>query len=216
MRASAKLMALSFGAALLAPLAAYGQSVALAGVLGSKALLVINGSEPRSLAPGQEYLGVKLISLQHDEAVIETATGRRTLYLGEAPVSLGASGGASGQRLVLKADARGHFINTGFINGRIMQYMVDTGATTVAIGRPEAERLGLQFQKGQAVRLNTANGTGQGWRVRLDSIRIGSLEVHGVDAVVTAESMPYVLLGNSFLNRFQMTRSGDEMVLLKP
>jgi len=215
MRLPTTLPHLALAAALLAPLAAHSQNVALAGVLGSKALLVIDASEPRSLAPGQEYMGVKLISVGRDEAVIQTAAGRRTLLLGEAPVSLGGSGGG-GQRLVLKADARGHFINTGFINSHIMQYMVDTGASTVAIGRPEAERLGLKFQAGQPVNISTANGQGKAWRVRLDSVRIGDLEVHGVDAVVTSEPMPYVLLGNSFLNRFQMSRSGSEMVLLKP
>jgi aspartyl protease family protein len=214
MRLPTTLPLLALATALLAPLAAHSQNVALAGVLGSKALLVIDASEPRSLAPGQEYMGVKLISVGRDEAVIQTAAGRRTLLLGEAPVSLGGSGG--GQRLVLKADARGHFVNTGFINNRIMQYMVDTGASTVAIGRPEAERLGLKFQAGQPVHISTANGQGKAWRIRLDSVRVGDLEVHGVDAVVTSESMPYVLLGNSFLSRFQMSRSGGEMVLLKP
>ena len=63
-----------------------------------------------------------------------------------------------GRRVVLMADARGHFINTGMINGTRMQYMVDTGASTVAIGKPDADRMGLQYTKGQAVQMSTANG----------------------------------------------------------
>jgi aspartyl protease family protein len=117
--------------------------------------------------------------------------------------------------VVLMADSRGHFVNTGTINGRTMQYMVDTGASTVAIGREDAERMGLNYQSGQSVRMNTANGVAQGWRMKLDSVRIGDVDVFGVEAIVTPQSMPYVLLGNSFLAAFQMTRVNDQMVLEK-
>ena len=191
--------------------AAYAQSVALAGILGGKALLVVDGSAPRSVAPGGSHMGVRVVSVGRDGVVLEVAGAQRAIQLGESPVSIGGS--AAGQRIVLKADARGHFINSGFINGRVMQYMVDTGATTVAIGRPDAQRMGLKFEQGQPVMMNTANGTAQGWRMRLESVRVGDVELRSVDAIVTAESMPYVLLGNSFLREFHMNRSGDEMVL---
>jgi aspartyl protease family protein len=59
----------------------------------------------------------------------------------------------------------------------------------------------------------TANGLAQGWRVKLASVRIGDVEVYEVDAVVTPQGMPFVLLGNSYLNRFQMRRDNDQMVL---
>ena len=191
--------------------AAYAQSVALAGILGGKALLVVDGSAPRSVAPGGSHMGVRVVSVGRDGVVLEVAGAQRAIQLGESPVSIGGS--AAGQRIVLKADARGHFINSGFINGRVMQYMVDTGATTVAIGRPDAQRMGLKFVQGQPVMMNTANGTAQGWRMRLESVRVGDVELRSVDAIVTAEAMPYVLLGNSFLREFHMNRSGDEMVL---
>lgn len=207
-------LTLRLAAALLAVTglpAAYAQSVALAGILGGKALLVVDGSAPRSVAPGGSHMGVRVVSVGRDGVVLEVAGAQRAIQLGESPVSIGGS--AAGQRIVLKADARGHFINSGFINGRVMQYMVDTGATTVAIGRPDAQRMGLKFEQGQPVMMNTANGTAQGWRMRLESVRVGDVELRSVDAIVTAEAMPYVLLGNSFLREFHMNRSGDEMVL---
>ncbi|HRM95146.1 MAG TPA: retropepsin-like aspartic protease, partial [Alicycliphilus sp.] len=155
-----------------------------------------------------------VVSVGREDAVVDSAGGRRSLRLGEAPVRVGGSG--TGQRVVLKADARGHFVSSGQINGRIMQYMVDTGASTVAIGRPDAQRMGLKFEEqGQSVRMNTANGVAQGWRMRLDSVRVGDVELRGVDAIVTPQPMPYVLLGNSFLREFEMSRNGDEMMLLK-
>jgi aspartyl protease family protein len=66
---------------------------------------------------------------------------------------------------------------------------------------------------GPSVRVGTANGLAQGWRVKLASVRIGDVEVYDVDAVVTPQGMPFVLLGNSYLNRFQMRRDNDQMVL---
>jgi aspartyl protease family protein len=61
--------------------------------------------------------------------------------------------------------------------------------------------------------MSTANGVIQGWHIKLSSVRVGDVTVHGVDAVVSSGSMPYVLLGNSFLTHFQMTRANDQMVL---
>ncbi|MBS0466955.1 MAG: TIGR02281 family clan AA aspartic protease [Proteobacteria bacterium] len=201
--------------ALAALMPAQAQNVALAGILGGKALLVVNGGTPRAVAAGEAHQGVRVLSVAADSAMLEVAGERRSLQLGQGPMSMGSLGG-TGQRVVLKADARGHFISSGQINGRVMQYMVDTGATTVAIGRPDAQRMGLQFeQEGQSVRMNTANGVAQGWRMRLDSVRVGDVELRGVDAIVTAEPMPFVLLGNSFLREFEMSRNGDEMVLRK-
>ncbi|HRP20694.1 MAG TPA: TIGR02281 family clan AA aspartic protease [Alicycliphilus sp.] len=208
------LTCLSTALAFCLPAQVQAQDVALAGILGGKALLVVNGSAPRGVAPGESHMGVQVVSVGREDAVVDSAGGRRSLRLGEAPVRVGGSG--TGQRVVLKADARGHFVSNGQINGRIMQYMVDTGASTVAIGRPDAQRMGLKFEEqGQSVRMNTANGVAQGWRMRLDSVRVGDVELRGVDAIVTPQPMPYVLLGNSFLREFQMSRNGDEMMLLK-
>ncbi|MDY0105788.1 MAG: retropepsin-like aspartic protease [Giesbergeria sp.] len=208
------LLAPLLAAVLLAPGLAGAQAVSLAGVLGSKALLVVDGSAPRGVAAGESHQGVKVLSVGRDEAVIEIKGARSTVRLGEAPVSVGARGG-SGRKIVLMSDSRGHFVNQGLINGRVMQFMVDTGATTVAIGKPDADRMGLDYKNGQPVRMNTANGVAQGWRIQLHSVRIGDVEVLNVDAIVTPQSMPYVLLGNSYLGAFQMTRNNDQMVLEK-
>lgn len=198
----------------LAPTAAFAQAVALTGILGSKALLVVNNTAPRSVAVGESHQGVKLLSVGRDDAVVEVGGAQRNLQLGKAPVSVGARG-ASGQRVVLASDHQGHFVSQGQINGRAMQFMVDTGATTVAIGQADAERMGLDYRSGQPVRLGTANGITQGWRLKLDTVRIGDVQVFGIEAVVTPQPMPYVLLGNSFLAEFQMTRNNNQMVLEK-
>ena len=201
---------------LLAAVTAQAQSVALAGMLGSKALLVVNGTAPKTVAPGETHEGVKVISTSGDQAVVEQDGKRNTLRVGEAPVNIGASkGSGKGNRIVLVAGSGGHFMTAGQINGKAVQFMVDTGATSVAMGAQDAERTGINFRAGQPVMMSTANGNVQGYRIKLDSVRVGDVEVFGVDAVVTPQPMPYMLLGNSFLTRFQMLRENDQMTLTK-
>ena len=197
-------------------IAAHAESVALAGMLGSKALLVVDGSAPKSVAAGETHQGVKVISTSGDQAVIEQSGKRVTLRVGEAPVSMSGGGGsARGTRIVLMAGSGGHFMTAGQINGKAVQFMVDTGATSIAMSSLDAERAGINYKSGQPVNMSTANGMAQGYRVKLASVRINDVEVYDVDAVVTPQAMPFMLLGNSYLTRFQMTRDNDQMTLVK-
>ncbi len=196
--------------------AAMAQSVVLAGMLGSRALVIVDGSAPKSVAVGESHKGVKLHSTDGDTAVVEVAGRRQTLRVGESPANVGGGAGAvGGDKIVLTASSGGHFLKQGQINGKSVELMVDTGATSVGIGIEDAKRLGLDYQAGQPVRVSTANGTVMGRRIKLASVRVGDVEIFDVDGVVSSGSMPYVLLGNSFLTRFQMTRTNDQMVLLK-
>ncbi len=197
--------------------AAHAESVALAGMLGSKALLVVNGGAPKSVAAGDTHQGVKVISTSGDQAVIEQSGKRVTLRVGDAPVSVGSAMGSAGRgsRIVMTAGSGGHFMTAGQINGKAVQFMVDTGATSIAMGAVDAERAGITYKNGQPVNLSTANGVTQGYRIKLNSVRIGDVEVFDVDAVVSPQPMPYMLLGNSFLTRFQMLRENDQMTLVK-
>ena len=194
-------------------LSAMSQSVVLSGMLGSKALLIIDGGAPRSVAIGESHMGVKVVSITGEQAVVEIGGKRQTLRVGEAPVSVGGSGVGSGGRIVLTASSGGHFMSQGTINGRVVQFMVDTGASLVTLSAADADRVGLNYRSGQATRMNTANGVTLGWRMTLNSLRLGEVEVHAVDAIVSLQAMPYVLLGNSFLSRFQMKQENEQMTL---
>lgn len=208
-------LAVVWGLALCACAAAYGQSVALQGMLGGKALLIVDGAAPKTVAAGETHKGVKVLSTSGDEAVVEIAGKRHTLRVGEAPASVGGSGGAPARssRIVMNAESGGHFFSTGAINGRAVRFMVDTGATSVSIGVPEAERIGLKYKTGTLGRSSTANGTVTVWSMKLNSVRVGDVEIYDVDASVIPAALPFVLLGNSFLGRFQMKRENDQMVL---
>ena len=204
---------LSAALAALACGAAAAQSVALQGMLGSKALLIINGAPPKSVGAGESHMGVKVLSTLGDQAVVEIDGKRHTLRVGDSPASVGGGGSPRGNRIVLPVDSGGHFMAQGAINGKAVLFMVDTGATSIALGVPEAERIGLAYKNGQLGRSSTANGVVTVWRIKLASVRIGDVEIFDVDASVIPSAMPYVLLGNSFLGRFQMKREHDQMVL---
>jgi aspartyl protease family protein len=208
-----------FASFLLAVLSAGAQaeSVALAGMLGARALLVVNGTAPRTVAAGETHQGVKVISTSGDQAVVEQSGKRWTLRVGDAPVSVvsGSGTGGRGSRIVLTESSGGHFMTAGQINGRAVHFMVDTGATTIAMSTLDAERAGIRYKSGQTVQISTANGTVQGFRIKLDSVRVGDVEIYDVDAVVSPQPMPFLLLGNSFLTRFQMKRDNNLMTLDK-
>jgi len=200
----------------VAPLVS-AQSVTLSGMMGNKALLIVDGNPPKLVAPGDIFRDIRVVSTQGDQAVLEIAGKRHTLRVGDSPSSVGAGGGDSegGKRIVLTAGSGGHFMTTGQINGNTVQFMVDTGATMVSMGMAEATRMGINYQTGQRGAVNTANGTAPAWRVKLQSVRIGDVVVYQVDALISPAPMPFVLLGNSFLSHFQMNRTNDQMVLDK-
>ena len=142
---------LTIGLAACLPLwdGASAQTVAFSGSLGDKALLVIDGS-PRTVAAGSTVQGVKLLSVNGGDAVVEVAGKRVALRMGSAQVNLGGAASAGGgSQIVLTAGTGGHFVTTGSINGKAVRFVVDTGATHIALSQAEAERIGLAYQKGQ-------------------------------------------------------------------
>ncbi|MBC8054996.1 MAG: retroviral-like aspartic protease family protein [Rhizobiales bacterium] len=202
-------------AALLIAAPAFAQTVSMSGSLGDKALLMIDGA-PRTLAAGSTVQGVKLLSVSGGDAVVEVKGKRVTLLLGGAQVSIGgAPSDGGGTQIVLAAGSGGHFFTGGSINGKAVRFLVDTGATYVSMGINEAERLGLAYRTGQRGMTQTANGAMAVYKVSLGSVRVGDVQVYNVEALVGEAPMDQVLLGNSFLTRFQMKRENDTLTLNK-
>jgi aspartyl protease family protein len=210
---------LAAAAAAWAP--AHAQSVALQGMLGSsRVVLVVDGS-PKTMAVGDTFKGVKLLSAAAGEAVVEAGGKRQVLRMGETPGGMAAAAGAvdagaavmASGRIVLRANRGGHFLSPGQVNGKPVTFMVDTGATMISMGVSDAERMNIDYKTGRPVQLRTANGLTVGWQVRLNTVRIGEVELYDQEAVVSEQPMPYLLLGNSVLNRFTMRRDHEQMVL---
>lgn len=189
--------------------------VSLVGLLPGKALVVIDGGKPRSIPVGAATPdGVKLISLEEGAAQFEIDGRRRRLVVGQHAVSTGSDSGRPAS-VTLNADLRGHFVTQGTINGATMRFLVDTGATFVSLGAADAVRANLDFRKGQPGMSMTANGPARIWRVTLNSIKVGEVTLHEVEAAVHEQDMPVTLLGMSFLNRMEMVRDGSTMTLKK-
>lgn len=191
-----------------------GPSVVLAGRMGERALLMIDG-QAKMLAVGQTVAGVRLLRWQGDEALVEREGRSALLRVGGSPAQLagGAPATAQGREIVISAGPGGHFIASGAINGKPVQFMVDTGATMLAMSQSDAQRLGLDLKNARRGMSQTANGPVPVQQVSLTRVRVGEVEVSNVDAVVLPAAMPHVLLGNSFLGRFQMRRENDVMRL---
>ncbi|MCP5229012.1 MAG: TIGR02281 family clan AA aspartic protease [Candidatus Accumulibacter sp.] len=194
--------------------AVHGVDVGLAGVFPGKALLTIDGGAPRTVAVGARTAeGVRVLAVDSETATIESEGKKRILRVGQNVVSRPSA--QSSGIAVLTADGSGHFITTGNINGTTVRFLVDTGATMISLGASDARRIGIDASKGQRGTVNTANGQAPVSRVRLDTVRVGEIVLHGIDALVHQQDMPFVLLGMTFLNRLEMQRDGQQMTLRK-
>jgi len=197
--------------------AANATDVNVIGLFSGKAVVVIDKGAPRTLAVGQKTPeGVVLISSDSKRAVLEIDGKRETLEMGQ---DFEGAQRQSAERpsVTLPADSRGQFYADGQVNGAHVRFVVDTGATTVLIPGPDADRLGLDYRnKGQMGHISTANGTATAYRVVLDSVTIGGITAYNVEAVVAEGSgLDVALLGMSFLNRTEMRRDGAYMTLTK-
>lgn len=186
------------------------QSVSLVGCIGTQALLVIDGGAPRAMHAGEEARGVRVVSVGDGSVVVNVGHQTQELRLGANPVALGTPAGAP---TVLTAQPNGQFVVDARINGHTVRMMVDTGATLVALDREQAQALGLSLEGAQATAVRTANGVVRALRLNLQSVRVGNVEQHNVQAVVQDAPLPIALLGMSFLRAVDLRHQGDRLVL---
>ena len=207
-----KKLALSILAAVwLASSAAWAGSVSVMGLFKDKAIVSIDGGKPRTLSVGQTVQGVKLVAADSDGASFDVEGKRRTLGMGQSFAGGAATGGRPS--VSLTADARGHFAAAGALNGYPMTFLVDTGATDIAISAAEAKRIGLDYKAGQPVGVGTAAGVVPAWRVTFNTVKVGGISINQVDGMVVETGLGVPLLGMSFLNRMEMKRDGQTMTL---
>jgi aspartyl protease family protein len=120
-----------------------------------------------------------------------------------------------GNSVTLTADGRGHFVTTGTVNGTSVRFLVDTGATSVVLSSADAQRVGIKYLDAPRTVSQTANGPVMVYRVKLDTLKVGDIEISNVDAIVAeGDRLPIALLGMSFLNRMEMRREGQTMTLI--
>ncbi|GJL82135.1 MAG: aspartyl protease [marine bacterium B5-7] len=130
------------------------------------------------------------------------------------PNSNPESGTATDGRVevLLERNRAGHYVSSGRINGMSVEFLLDTGATDVAMSLAVADRLGLPH--GAPVTLSTANGVVRGYQTVINEIALGDITRNKVRAVVSPGIRDdTVLLGMSFLKHIEMLQSGNTLLL---
>ena len=209
-----KFLIIGFALAALPALAA--TQINVVGLFSNKAIVVINGGSPQTIAAGQTKNGVKLIAADSESATFMVEGKRQTLKMGQAASVAGSAAPVNNTPVSLYADNQGHFKGNLNINGASLKYLVDTGATVVAMNSGDAKFAKIDYEKGEKVPVSTANGVTTAYLVKLNTLKIGNITLNNVEAVVNEGGSPdIVLLGMSALNRLDMKRDNAIMTLTK-
>lgn len=209
------LVAISIFCCLLSPSVHADTRVNIVGLFSNKAVLMINGGKPQTLSIGQTVDGVKLIAADSSSATLLIEGKTKQLGMGQA-ASVGDAVASSNASITLYADTRGHFVSNCRINGASLKFLIDTGATTVALNSGDAKFANIDYKKGEPVLMSTANGVVTAYRVTIATLKIGGITLNQVEASVLEGGFPsVVLMGMSVLNRMDVKNQGSTMTLTK-
>ena len=173
--------------------------VRVVGLFSGAAVVNVNGQR-KLLKVGQRLDDVEVISADSQQAVLRI-DGRTQTFTLDREYSDGYSAPQRREFSVPRSN-NGHYQVNATINGRPVSLLVDTGATSVALSSAQADRLGIRYRDGTPGWVETASGHARAWRATLTQVRLGDIEVVGVEAVVLEGNYPSQgLLGMSFLNR---------------
>lgn len=188
------------------------ESVNLVGLFSGKAIVMIDGQN-HVLSPGQQINGVTFIKVIGEDAVLDV-DGKQQRYSMGSGVSLDFAA-PEVTRKTLYSNQRGMFHTVGSINGQTVEFIVDTGATTVAMSDTQAEKLNIQYRLyGKETTASTASGIARAYLIKLKNVKVGDISQNNVQGVVIEGGYPSkVLLGMSFLNRIRVEKNGDTMIL---
>ena len=182
-------------------------------LFGGKAIVMIDGQR-RTLSIGETSPeGVKLVDADSKRAVLEI-DGQVKTYKPGGTISLSYARPQHHEETVY-ADDRGMFRSIGTINGRTVRFLLDTGATTVAMNKSQARKLGVDYRmKGERIVVSTASQNVRGYRVKLDSVSLGKIKQKNVEAMIIDGDHPGpILLGMSFLGKLKVEKAGGVMTI---
>ncbi len=207
-----RFLLLSVFCGLLFSAAAWSQSVSLQGLFKGGAIFTINGKQ-RLLRVGKTSPeGITLVAADDASATIELNGQQQRLTMSSSV----SSGYSAAEKSVarIQSGPGGHYSTPGRINNKPVNFLVDTGATTVAMNLPTAQYLGINYRRGREIKVSTANGIASAYLVMLDSVTVGTVTVNNVEATVSVGDFPQeILLGNSYLSRVEMRQESGVLVL---
>jgi len=191
-------------------------NIKVIGLFKDKALVAIDGKH-KLIRKGDTYKDFTLEYADSKRAVISYEGISKKYYLGSP-----SSGGmqfkkAKSSAYHIKANPMGMYVTQGSINSKPMNFIVDTGATMVSMNQADAERLGINGPRdGEEIKVMTASAVVKAYKVKLETVKVGEIQIKDVDATVLLSEQPdTVLLGMSFLKNLRVKQSGSVMSLEK-
>ena len=181
----------------------------------NKAVLLINKKQILVSAGETVDQGIILISADAKSALIEIDGKRRRFSLGGLVSSPQEIGTATEDKIYVYRGPDDLFRTVGSINGYPVNFLVDTGASSIALSSQAAKRLGINYRlTGKQTWISTASGTEAGYRVNIDRVTIAGITLRSIEGLVLEGVEPSTpLLGMSYLNRFEITNQGQVMTL---
>lgn len=189
--------------------------IELNAILGKQVIVTIDGEQVKLREGQTTATGLKLAAVTRKSASFEWEGQTFTV---EPSSRVGSQFAETNVRKVItiNRDNMGHYLIKGEINGYPVEFVVDTGASDVSMTSVQADRIGLQWEKGPRVMYSTANGNVAAHTVSLDRVTIAGVTVNLVDGSVgPAKNNRPVLLGMSFLKHFDMSESNNTLTLTR-
>jgi aspartyl protease family protein len=187
------------------------RQVVLQGVLGNKALLSVDGKRLMLSPKDPPQQGIRVLRLGTDTVQVEIEGKVRQLRLGDSHVVTAPYKPRHSTSVSIPRGAGGMYSTVGSINGLPVAFLVDTGASIMAMNAGQAKRLGIDYRVvGEPTFVGTASGVSKAYRVTLDTVTVGEIKQHNISAVVIEGQHPLqVLLGMSFLGRLEIQHDGN-------
>jgi aspartyl protease family protein len=188
--------------------------ILMLGLFKDMAILRVDGKQYKLRTGEASPEGIKLIAADSEQALLEIDGRRETYHLG-SHISATFSDPEKAGAMIRPVNGMYHV--SGFINRQPVDFLVDTGASSIALNANLARKLGINFRyDGEEGYSSTASGYAKIYKLNLDSVQIGDIVVNNVEAAVLEGDFPTTaLLGMSFLNRVNMKRDGELLVLEK-
>lgn len=199
------------------PAESSGPTIETEALFPGRAMLRIDGRRHLLEVGETSPEGVRLIAADARTAEVEFEGTRQRLAIGDR-IAARYRPPPDGVSVRLLPGRDGIYRSTGSINGLPTTMTIDTGASSIALNRNLAARLGLDYrQEDQRTRVGTASGVVDAYRVRLDRVRVGAIERRNLAAmVIDADAPDTVLIGGTFLNTLELHREGATLMLVSP
>jgi len=185
----------------------------LQGLFSNKAVLMVDGVMRILKIGDTSPEGIRLVSVSKSGAELSVDGEQKHYSLGSTVSTIFTKRKTHQETIYINSG--GMYLTFGSINGRSVRFLVDTGASAIAMNKEQAKQLGIRYDKiGVPASVSTASGFTNAYRVRLKTVTVGKITESNVEAFVIDGNHPGpILLGMTFLGRLDIEHSGNALKL---